>query len=127
MQIKNTGVEWFRVSGFEFTPDNASPLDTLGLSDNKRAYIWIYDVNSQYGLTDRRTFHKEKMFVKGLDDGQYLVEVFATRGQGGIIASGKADSSSGTLIYTLPDFSKDIAVKVRPARTAALNNPSPLE
>ena len=34
------------------------------------------------------------------------------RGAGGIINSGTANSVNGQLTYTLPDFSKDIAVKV---------------
>lgn len=114
VQIKNTGDEWFRITSYVFTPADASSLESIGLSNNKRAYIWIYDVNSQYGLTDSGTFHNEKMIVKGLDNGKYFVEVYATRGTGGIIASGTANSSSGTLTYTLPDFTKDIAVKIRP-------------
>ncbi len=114
VQVKNTGDEWFQISSYEISPADASPLDSIGLSNNKRAYIWIYDVNSQYGLTDSGTFHNEKMTVKGLDNGKYFVEVYATRGAGGIIASGSAKSSSGILTYALPDFTKDIAVKVRP-------------
>jgi hypothetical protein len=114
VQIKNTGDEWFRITSYVFAPADASALESIGLSNNKRAYIWIYDVNSQYGQRERGTFHNEPMTVKGLDDGQYSVEVYATRGAGGIIASGTANSSSGTLTYTLPDFTKDIAIKVRP-------------
>jgi len=125
VQIKNTGDEWFQISSYEFAPNNASSLDSIGLASNQRAYIWIYDVDSQYGLTDHGTFHNEPMIVKGLDDGQYFVEVYATRGPGGVIASGTANSSSGTLTYMLPDFSKDIAVKVRPVRTVGLDNPAP--
>jgi hypothetical protein len=114
VQIKNTGQDWFYVNSYEFAPNNVSPLDSIGLSSNKRAYIWIYDVNSQYGLTNNGTFHNEPVIAKGLDDGSYTVEVYATRGAGGIVASGTADSNSGQLTYTLPDFSKDIAVKVSP-------------
>jgi hypothetical protein len=114
VQIKNTGDEWFQISSYEFAPADVSPLDSIGLSNNKRAYIWIYDVNSQYGQREHETFHNEPMIVKGLDDGQYFVEVYATRGAGGVIASGTANSSSGILTYTLPDFTKDIAIKVRP-------------
>jgi hypothetical protein len=116
VQIKNTGEEWFQISSYEFAPDDMSPLDSIGLVSNNRAYIWIYDVNSQYGLINKGTFHNELITVKGLDNGRYIVDVYATRGAGGIIASGKADSSSKTLTYTLPDFSKDIAVKVRLAQ-----------
>jgi hypothetical protein len=114
VQIQNTGQDWFNISSYEFAPDNVSPLDSIGLSSNERAYIWIYDVNSQYGQTAHGVFHNEPVIVKGLDDGRYVVEVYATRGDGGVIASGRADSVSGQLTYMLPDFSKDITVKVKP-------------
>jgi hypothetical protein len=114
VQIKNTGLDWFHISSYEFAPNNVSPLDSIGLSNNERAYIWIYDVNSQIGLINHGTFYNEPVIVKGLDDGSYVVQVYQTRGSGGVISTGNANSVSGTLTYTLPDFSKDIAVKVRP-------------
>jgi len=114
VQIVNTGLDWFNISSYEFAPTSVSALDSIGLVSNERAYIWIYDVNSQYGLTNSGTFHNEPVIVKGLDSGNYIVDVYATRGAGGVIATGNADSVSGTLTYTLPDFSRDIAVKVRP-------------
>lgn len=112
VQIKNTGQDWFHITSYEFVPNNISLLDSIGLSNNERAYIWIYDIGSEFGKTANGTFHNEPVIVKGLDNGSYLVEVYATRGAGGIIASGYANPVSGMLAYTLPDFSKDIAVKV---------------
>jgi hypothetical protein len=63
-------------------------------------------------LINNGTLHNEPVIAKGLDDGLYDVDVYATRGTGGIINSGTASSVNGQLTYTLPDFSKDIAVKV---------------
>lgn len=114
VQIVNTGQDWFNISSYEFAPNNISLLDSVGLSGQRHAYIWIYDTGSQYGQTDNGIFEDEPVIVKGLDDGSYVVDVFATRGAGGVIDSGEADSVSGLLTYILPDFSKDIAVKVRP-------------
>ncbi|MGA2172679.1 MAG: DUF5060 domain-containing protein [Sedimentisphaerales bacterium] len=114
VQIVNYGDDWFHISGYEFAPNNVSPLGSMGLVSNERAYIWIYDTNSQYGLINNGTFHNEPVIVKGLDDGHYVIQVYATRDAGGVINSGEADSVSGVLTYTLPDFSKDIAVKVKP-------------
>ncbi len=119
VKIENTGQDWFDISCYEFAPNNVALLDSIGLSSNDRAYIWIYDTGSQYGQTAHGIFHNELVYVKGLDDGRYVVDVFATRGEGGIIASGQADSVAGLLTYTLPDFSKDIAVKVKPVRDNA--------
>lgn len=114
VQIVNTGLDWFNISSYEFAPNDISFLDSIGLSNDERAYIWIYDVNSQIGLTNHGVIHNEPVIVKGLDDGSYTVEVYATRGAGGVIDSGVADSVSGVLTYALPDFEKDIAVKVKP-------------
>jgi hypothetical protein len=114
VKIENTGDDWLNISGYEFVPENASPLNSMGLVSKQRGYFWIYDTNSQYGLIDHGTFHNEPLIAKGLEDGSYTIEVYATRGSGGIIASGVANSKSGVLTYILPDFSKDIAVKVRP-------------
>jgi hypothetical protein len=114
VQIQNAGNDWFNISSYEFAPNNVSLLDSIGLSSSQRAYIWIYDVNSQYGLINHGTFHNEPVIVKGLEDGLYYIDIYSTRGDGGIIASDAASSVSGELTYTLPDFSKDIAVKVKP-------------
>jgi len=112
VQIKNTGQDWFNISGYEFAPNNVSPLGSMGLVGKQRGYFWIYDTNSQLGLINNGTFHNEPVIAKGLSDGLYNVYVYATRDAGGIINSGTANSVSGQLTYTLPDFTKDIAVKV---------------
>jgi hypothetical protein len=119
VQIINSGQDWFDISCYEFAPNNVALLDSVGLSSNQRAYIWIYDTGSQYGQTAHGVFHNELVSVKGLVDGRYVVDVYATRDEGGVIASGEADSVNGVLTYTLPDFSKDIAVKINPVRDNA--------
>ena len=112
VQVKNTGQDWFEISSYEFAPNNVSPLGSMGLVSKQRGYFWIYDTNSQYGLINNGTFHDEPVIAKGLSDGLYNVYVYATRDSGGIINSGTANSVAGQLSYTLPDFTKDIAVKV---------------
>jgi len=113
VQVVNTGQDWFNITSYEFKPDTESLLNSIGLSNNNYAYIWIYDINSQYGMINNGTFHNEPVIAKGLDDGRYIVEVYETHGTGGVIKLDDTDSVSGVLTYTLPDFSKDIAVKVR--------------
>jgi len=112
VKIENTGLDWFNITGYEFAPNNVSLLGSMGLVGKQRGYFWIYDTNSQYGLINNGTFHNEPVIAKGLSDGLYNVYVYATRGSGGIISSGTANSINGQLTYTLPDFTKDIAVKV---------------
>jgi len=112
VKIENTGLDWFVITSYEFAPNNVSLLGSMGLVGKQRGYFWIYDTESQYGLINNGTFHNEPVIAKGLSDGLYDVDVYATRGAGGIINSGTANSVAGQLTYTLPDFSKDIAVKV---------------
>ncbi len=112
VKIENTGLDWFTITSYEFAPDTVSPLGSMGLVGKQRGYFWIYDTESQYGMTNNGTFHNEPVIAKGLSDGLYDVDVYATRGSGGIINSGTANSVNGQLTYMLPDFSKDIAVKV---------------
>jgi hypothetical protein len=112
VKIENAGDDWFVITGYEFTPNNVSLLSSMGLAGKQRGYFWIYDTNSQYGLINNGTFHNEPVIARGLSDGLYDIDVYTTRGAGGIINSGTANSVSGQLTYTLPDFTKDIAVKV---------------
>jgi len=112
VKIENTGQDWFNITSYEFAPNNVSLLGSMGLVGKQRGYFWIYDTNSQYGLINNGTFHNEPVIAKGLSDGLYNVYVYVTRDSGGIINSGTANSVNGQLTYVLPDFTKDIAVKV---------------
>ncbi len=112
VKIENTGLDWFVITSYEFAPNNISLLGSMGLAGKQRGYYWIYDTESQYGMINNGTFHNEQVVAKQLSDGLYDVDVYNTRGSGGIINSGTANSVAGQLTYTLPDFSKDIAVKV---------------
>ena len=40
-------MDWFNITGYEFAPNNVSPLGSMGLVDKQRGYFWIYDTNSQ--------------------------------------------------------------------------------
>ncbi len=114
VRIENTGNDWFEISSYEFAPESVAVLDSVGLVGNNRAYLWIYDIGSQLGQSAHGTFGEESITVGDLDDGAYEVRVYATRGAGGILRSDEVDSVGGLLTYTLPEFSKDIAVKIRP-------------
>jgi hypothetical protein len=115
VQVENTGLDWFVIPTYEFAPGAVDLLDTAGLIKDDRALIWIYDINSRYGGTPSGTFSGELLLVKGLADGMYNVDFYATRDTDGIIHTLNAESSSELLTCTIPDFNQDIAVKVRPA------------
>jgi cellulase (glycosyl hydrolase family 5)/uncharacterized protein DUF5060 len=122
IQIENTGQDWFQIPSYEFRPNQISPLDSVGLIGMDRALYWIYDIGSQYGETPHGTITNEPVIIQGLVDGPYEVQIFDTRGPGGIIEQGYADSVNGLLTYPLPDFSADIAVKVKPACIVDMND-----
>ncbi len=122
VQIENTGQDWFQIPSYEFRPDQISPLDSVGLMGMDRALYWIYDVGSQYGDTSHGTITNESVIVQGLVDGPYEVRIFDTHSPGGIIEQGYANSVNGLLTYPLPDFSEDIAVKVKPECVVNIND-----
>lgn len=122
VQIENTGQDWFNITGYEFAPGAPSLLDSAGLVKEDRALIWIYDINSQYGRTPRGIISSEALQVRGLTDKKYDVNFYATRGTGGIIETQKVESVGGLLSCTIPDFSRDIALKVTPSCIVGLGD-----
>ncbi len=122
VQIENTGQDWFNITGYEFAPGQPSLLDSTGLLKEDRALIWVYDINSQYGRTPSGIFSGEALQVRGLADKKYDVNFYATRGMGGVIETQKVESVDGLLSCTIPDFSRDIAVKVTPSCIVGLGD-----
>ena len=96
---------------------NARYLEFVGLSGDDHAYIWVYDVGSRTGQADHGVFSDVNLVLKDMDNGNYGIDFYATRDRGGIIASNNARSVSGSLVIALPQFTKDIALKVKPVET----------
>ncbi len=115
VQVKNTGQDWFLIGSYEFVPNNIRPIDSIGMIGTNRAWLWIFDTASQLGMTANPPFENETITVRGLADGRYFVDSYATRPPGGKIDSVEANSAGGILTAVLPDFSRDIAVKIVPA------------
>lgn len=92
-------------------------LQFIGLSGTDHAYIWVYDVGSRKGQTDHGVFTDVNLVLKGLDNGSYVIDFYETRGTGGVVGSNNARSENGSLVIALPQFTKDIAVKVKPLGT----------
>ena len=117
VQIENTGQDWFNITNYEFKENGDSDqgyLRFLGLAGLDHAYIWIYDIGSQKGETPYGTFSDVNFTLNGLNDGSYTIECYATRGDGGIIDTYQAHCQNNELTIELPDFNRDIAVKVKP-------------
>jgi hypothetical protein len=114
VQVKNTGQDWFLIGSYQFVPAIIRPIDSIGMIGADRAWLWIFDTGSQLGATANPLFEDETITVRGLVDGRYVVESYATRPPGGRIDSVEASSAGGVLTAVLPDFSRDIAVKIIP-------------
>jgi len=114
VQIENTGQDWFNISSYEFTNTTEGCLEFIGLSGADHAYIWIHDVASRYGRTEYGIFPDISFVLRGLEDGLYTIECHATRGPGGIIQTKNVSTEDGRLLIALADFTRDIAVKVKP-------------
>jgi hypothetical protein len=114
VKIENTGQDWFLIAGYEFANTTSGCLEFIGLSGADHAYLWAHDVGSGYGRMPWGTFSGVRVVLRGLDDGPYTVEFHETRGPGGILRTDNVSSEAGGLPIAFPDFSRDIAVKVKP-------------
>ena len=114
VQVKNTGKDWYKIQEYEFTCFEQNAAKCIGLSGSDKAYLWIYDLGSQYGKVNNGLFSGLKATLFGINDGIYIIDFYKTRGDGGLIHSLKAESSQDKLEFTVPDFEKDIAVKIYP-------------
>jgi hypothetical protein len=114
VQVKNTGQDWFNIASYEFINTSEGCLEFIGLSGADHAYIWVHDVGSRYGRTESGIFSGVSVTLGGLDNGLYAVESHKTRGSGGIIQTNNVYTEAGKLLLALPDFTKDIAVKIKP-------------
>jgi hypothetical protein len=115
VKIENTGQDWFHIASYEFINATKGCLEFIGLSGKDHAYLWAHDIGSSYGRTAYGMFSGVSVVLCGLKDGSYTVEFHETRGPGGILQIYTAPAQSGKLRIAFPGFTKDIAVKVKPA------------
>ena len=117
VQIENTGQDWFEISSYEFINRHQGSLEFIGLAGDRRALIWVHDVDSRYGRIARGEFSGVSMALLGLPDGDYTATYFDTWGNSGPFQSDRVSSTEGRLPLTLPGFTRDLAVKIKPFKT----------
>jgi hypothetical protein len=125
VKIENTGQDWFCISSYEFQEtanSNIGYLQFVGLAGNNHAYIWTYDVGSQRGRSDHGIFTDVNCVLNELEDGDYVVDFYDTRGEGGVFKSNHVHSENGRLVISIPDFTRDIALKVKPLGAADMED-----
>ena len=85
-----------------------------GLVSPSEAYLWVFDETrlARPGRDDRPLLFAERpVRLHGMLGGAFRIEVWDTR-EGKILKQSTASTEDGTLAFTLPQCSRDIAVKV---------------
>jgi hypothetical protein len=119
VKLSNTGKDWIGIEGITLTGYNDGSIAdarSLGLKVGKDMLFWIQNKGSNW-KNDKA--NKELKPIKGsyfdvldIKDGVYKVELWDTY-KGVPISKESVRSENGTLRVTLPEFSRDMACKVR--------------
>lgn len=92
----------------------------LGLDNGSVGYAWVRDAQNAYGTGSRpgdlagRVISGATIAMSGFGDGTWLVGVFDPYGAGTWQAPFVATASGGTLTIPLPDFTRDVALRIEP-------------
>ena len=95
-----------------------SSVVALGLDNGSAGFAWIRDAQNEYGSgvgpgdLAGRTIGGASVSLAGFADGPYRIEVHDPWGIEPVATVGRT-ASGGTLIIPLPDFTRDIALKIR--------------
>ncbi len=101
----------------------------LGLDNGSEGFAWIRDAQNEYGTgagpgdIDGRTISGVSVAFAGFADGTYRIEVHDPWGVVPLDDSRLAVVNGGTLSVALPDFTRDLAIKIRPAGSATSEQP----
>jgi len=101
---------------FNNLKEASTKINYMILQKSDKAYIWIQDKKHNY--VNIKTGYKP-VLIKGssirlndIDIGKYYIEYFNTY-NGSIISKSKYDCKNKIIILDIPDFIKDIAVKIK--------------
>jgi len=107
------------VVGGPLTVTVGAGLSAVAWGYSQRALIYINDTANNYGGSEpgnlvARSFPATTLTVAGLVDGAHAVEIWGTRGAGGLLQTLAAQSLGGSLSVQLPTIDRDMFVKVYP-------------
>ncbi len=97
-------------AALENQPD-CDALKAYALAGGSTALIWIHDTGSDYGGADHGTITGATLSLP-MAVGEYAIEFWSTWDAGGVVGATTA-TSEGALTIPLPDFHRDIAVKIK--------------
>lgn len=86
-------------------------VEALGLSNGFKALLWVHNKQSVHNNPETPMVTDATINVEGMQNGPYQIEIWDTY-NGTILESRSFVCTGGTLTISLPDFKRDIAVKV---------------
>lgn len=105
-----------------------STVVALGLDNGTRGFTWVRDVQNEYGTgagpgdLTARTVSGATLALGGFVDGTYRVEIQDPWGEQPMDAR-LATAVGGVLSVTVPAFTRDVALKIRPVGPATETQP----
>lgn len=94
---------------------NYSPVEIYGIGNLTEAYLWLHDIRYnlyevQYADYNAESIGQVAFQLNNMQNGNYIIEFWDIRT--GEVNTQEATTSQGLLIIEVPNFQKDIAVKI---------------
>ena len=102
----------------------------LGMDNGSEGFAWIRDAQNEYGSgvgpgdIAGRTMSGVSVALAGFADGSYRIEIHDPWGVAPMDDSLTAIATGGTLTVPLPDFTRDVAIKIEPSPATAPDAPT---
>jgi hypothetical protein len=99
---------------------NKEKLIAMGSGDGKQAIVWLLQDTSDYDFNELtedkiKTYQDAQLTISGLEPSIDRFEIyFWDTYEGEVIEAASVKNEDGTLTIQLPEFSKDIALHIRP-------------
>ena len=112
------------------TITGSASVVALGMDNGSEGFAWIRDAQNEYGSgvgpgdIAGRTMSGVSVAFAGFADGTYGIEVHDPWGVAPVDDLLTAVATGGTLTVSLPDFTRDLAIKIGPAPATAPGAPS---
>lgn len=113
IQLVNTGNDYLKIDRFHFDGVDVPMLTVIGQLGARGGYLWVWDRRSDYHQSAPGVASSASLAIAGLADGAYDIEIWPTWTVGGPLAVRQASSSQGALELAIPEFTKDLALKLR--------------
>ncbi|MGB3057381.1 MAG: DUF5060 domain-containing protein [Candidatus Omnitrophota bacterium] len=119
IRLTNTGKDWIGIKSItlkDYVDSSIANARCLGLIVGKDMLLWVqnkdFNWRNTFDAAEPKTIKKAYFEADVLKDGQYLIEQWDTF-KGKVISTEKTRSEKGVLHIELPDFSRDIALRIK--------------